>query len=66
MECVLNRIAVDQLLHQKGRQYKGQQGKYLAATKIQVCITLIEICVDCCLGHISDVSSKDGLYRVSS
>jgi len=38
MECVLNRMAVDQLLHQKGRQYKGQQGKYLAATKIQVCI----------------------------
>ncbi|XP_065912018.1 IQ domain-containing protein H-like isoform X2 [Dysidea avara] len=35
MECVLNRMAVDQLLHQKGRQYKGQQGKYLAATKIQ-------------------------------
>ena len=31
-------MAVDQLLHQKGRQYKGQQGKYLAATKIQVCI----------------------------
>ena len=41
MECVLNRMAVDQLLHQTGRQYKGQQGKYLAATKIQVCIAMI-------------------------
>jgi len=36
MECVINRMAVDQLLGQKGRRYKGIQGKHLAAAKIQV------------------------------
>ena len=36
MECVVNRMAVDQLLNQKGRRYKGTRGKHLAAAKIQV------------------------------
>ena len=36
MGCVVNRMAVDQLLNQKGRRYKGTQGKHLAAAKIQV------------------------------
>ena len=38
MECVVNRMAVDQLLSQNGRRYKGTQGKHLAAAKIQVFI----------------------------
>ena len=36
MECVVNRMAVDQLLSQRGRRFKGTQGKHLAAAKIQV------------------------------
>lgn len=36
MDCMINRMAVDQLLNQKGRRYKGTQGKHLAAAKIQV------------------------------
>lgn len=43
MECVVNRMAVDQLLNQKGRRYKGTQGKHLAAAKIQV-FTQHDVC----------------------
>ena len=36
MECVVNRMAIEQLLNQKGRRYKGTRGRHLAAAKIQV------------------------------
>ena len=36
MECVVNRMAIEQLLNQKGRRYKGTRGKHLAAARIQV------------------------------
>ena len=43
MECVVNKMAIEQLLNQKGRRYKGTRGKHLAAARIQV-ITRHDIC----------------------